>query len=406
MAEIDSIVVVGAGQAGGWAVDTLRREGFAGRVVLIGEEAQVPYERPPLSKGVLAGRQDPESCYLKPRQHYEEIGVELILGVRAERLDREGQRVELSKGEAVAYDRLILATGSRVRRLALPGAELPGVCYLRTLDESLALAARLRDGARAVLVGGGYIGMEVAATARGRGCRVTVVELQDRVMARVVPDELGRYLEAVHRENGVEILTGLGVEGFERRGEELAVLTSDGRALAADTIVVGIGIQPNVELAREAGLEVDDGVLVDEFGRSSDPQILAAGDVARHFNPLLGRRIRLESWQNAQNQAIVVAKGLCGGTEPYGEIPWFWSDQYDLNIQIAGLPEAWGPIVVRGDMAEGKFVAINLEDGLVTGAVAVNSPRDLRFARRLIETKQPVTAEALVDISVPLKNLL
>jgi NADPH-dependent 2,4-dienoyl-CoA reductase/sulfur reductase-like enzyme len=210
----------------------------------------------------------------------------------------------------------------------------------------------------------------------------------------------------VHRENGVEILTGLGVEGFERRGEELAVLTSDGRALAADTIVVGIGIQPNVELAREAGLEVDDGVLVDEFGRSSDPQILAAGDVARHFNPLLGRRIRLESWQNAQNQAIVVAKGLCGGTEPYGEIPWFWSDQYDLNIQIAGLPEAWGPIVVRGDMAEGKFVAINLEDGLVTGAVAVNSPRDLRFARRLIETKQPVTAEALVDISVPLKNLL
>jgi NADPH-dependent 2,4-dienoyl-CoA reductase/sulfur reductase-like enzyme len=151
---------------------------------------------------------------------------------------------------------------------------------------------------------------------------------------------------------------------------------------------------------------VDDGVLVDEFGRSSDPQILAAGDVARHFNPLLGRRIRLESWQNAQNQAIVVAKGLCGGTEPYGEIPWFWSDQYDLNIQIAGLPEAWGPIVVRGDMAEGKFVAINLEDGLVTGAVAVNSPRDLRFARRLIETKQPVTAEALVDISVPLKNLL
>jgi 3-phenylpropionate/trans-cinnamate dioxygenase ferredoxin reductase subunit len=208
MVEIDSIVVVGAGQAGGWAVDTLRREGFAGRVVLIGEEAQVPYERPPLSKGVLAGRQDPESCHLKSRQHYEEIGVELILGVRAERLDRERQRVELSKGEAVAYDRLILTTGSRVRRLSLPGAELPGVCYLRTLDESLALAARLRDGARAVLVGGGYIGMEVAATARGRGCRVTVVELQDRVMARVVPDELGRYLEAVHRDQGVEILAG------------------------------------------------------------------------------------------------------------------------------------------------------------------------------------------------------
>jgi NADPH-dependent 2,4-dienoyl-CoA reductase/sulfur reductase-like enzyme len=170
--------------------------------------------------------------------------------------------------------------------------------------------------------------------------------------------------------------------------------------------VVGIGIQPNVELAQDAGLEVDDGVLVDEFGRSSDPHILAAGDVARHSNPLLGRRVRLESWQNAQNQAIAVARGLCGGSEPYGEVPWFWSDQYDLNIQIAGLPEAWGTIVVRGEMAEGKFIALNLEDGLVTGAVAVNAPRDLRFARRLIETKRPVTAEALADISVPLKKLL
>jgi thioredoxin reductase len=273
MADIDSIVVVGAGQAGAWTVDTLRREGFKGRIVLIGEEAHVPYERPPLSKGILAGRQEPDSCHLHGRQHYHEIGVELVLGVRAERLDREGQKVELSNGEAVAYDRLVLATGSRVRRLALPGAELPGVCYLRTLDESLALGARLRDGARVVLVGGGYIGMEVAATARGRGCRVTVVELQERVMARVVPDEIGRYLEAVHRDQGAEILTGLGVEGFERRGEDLAVLTGDGRALAADAIVVGIGIQPNVELAQDAGLEVDDGVLVDEFGRSSDPHL-------------------------------------------------------------------------------------------------------------------------------------
>jgi 3-phenylpropionate/trans-cinnamate dioxygenase ferredoxin reductase subunit len=406
MAEFDSIVVVGAGQAGAWTVDTLRREGFKGRIVLIGEEAHVPYERPPLSKGILAGRQEPDSCHLHGRRHYHEIGVELVLGVRAERLDREGQKVELSNGEAVAYDRLVLATGSRVRRLSLPGVEFPGVCYLRTLDESLALGARLRDGARVVLVGGGYIGMEVAATARGRGCRVTVVELQERVMARVVPDEIGRYLEAVHRDQGAEILTGLGVEGFERRGEDLAVLTGDGRALAADAIVVGIGIQPNVELAQDAGLEVDDGVLVDEFGRSSDPHILAAGDVARHFNPLLGRRVRLESWQNAQNQAIAVARGLCGGSAPYGEVPWFWSDQYDLNIQIAGLPEAWGTIVVRGEMAEGKFIAINLEDGLVTGAVAVNAPRDLRFARRLIETKRPVTAEVLADISVPLKKLL
>jgi 3-phenylpropionate/trans-cinnamate dioxygenase ferredoxin reductase subunit len=406
MAEIDSIVVVGAGQAGAWAVETLGREGFAGRIVLVGEEAHLPYERPPLSKGVLAGTQEPDSCRLIPGERYEEIGAELVLGVRAERVDREVRRVELSNGEAVAYDRLILATGSRVRRLSLPGAELPGVHYLRTLDESLDLGARLREGARVVLVGGGYIGMEVAATARGRGCQVTVVELQDRVMARVVPDEIGRYLEGVHRDKGVEILTGLGVESFERRGGDLAVLTSDGRALAADAIVVGIGIQPNLELAQDAGLEVEDGVLVDEFGRSSDPNIFAAGDVARHYNPVLGRRIRLESWQNAQNQGIAVARGLCGSGEPYGEIPWFWSDQYDLNIQIAGMPEAWGTIVIRGQMAERKFLAVNLEDDLVTGVVAINSGRDLRFARRLMETKQPVTAEALADPSVPLKKLL
>ena len=406
MAKTEQIVVVGAGQAGGWVVETLRAEGFDGRLTLVGEESHVPYEHPPLSKGLLAGAQEPASCALKARAHYDERDVTLRLGVTAERLDRERRLVALSDGDALPYDRLVLATGSRVRRLPLPGADLPGIFYLRTLDDSLAIRAHLKPTARLVLVGGGYIGLEVAATARKRGCAVTIVELQERVMARVVPDEIGDFLERVHRTEGVEILTGLGVAGFERRGDKLAVLTGNGRVLAADAVVIGVGIQPNQEIARDAGLATDDGIVVDEFGRSSDRRITAVGDVARHFNPLLGRRIRLESWQNAQNQAIAVARAMLGGKAPYAEVPWFWSDQYDLNIQIAGLPEAWGPVVLRGDPADRKFTAFCLQDGRLAGAIAVNSPRDLRIARGLIETGRQVSAAALVDPSVALKSLL
>ncbi|MBI3709509.1 MAG: FAD-dependent oxidoreductase [Proteobacteria bacterium] len=404
MTAAESIVIVGAGQAGGWVAATLRNEGFTGRVVLVGEESYAPYERPPLSKSLLAGERPIEKCYIRPPVFYTERDVDLRLGTRVEEIDTVRRRIALSDGERLAYDKLVFATGARVRRLKLPGAELPGLHYLRTIDDCLAIRAALKPGARVVLVGGGYIGLEVAATARKLGCAVVIVEMQRMVMARIVPEGISRYLAELHRGHGVEILTEVGVAGFER-GSPLRVCCDGGRNFDADLVVVGVGIEPNVELARAAGIATEDGVVVDEFGRSAVPGIYAAGDVARHFNPLLGRHIRLESWQNAQNQAIAVARGLCGKPVAYGEVPWFWSDQFDLKIQIVGLPERWGEVVLRGDMAANRFTAFSLADGIVNAAIAVNTPLDIRFARKFIAERQRLAPSALADPQIPLKTL-
>ncbi len=400
------IVVVGAGQAGGWAAKTLRDEGFEGRIAVIGEEPYPPYERPPLSKEVLLGREPAESSYLWPEGSFDGWGVELRTGVAATGIDRTAKTVSLGDGETLAYDKLLIATGGRVRKLPLEGAALDGVHYLRGIDDSAAIRADLGAGARIVVIGGGWIGLEVAAAARTLGAEVAVVEALDMLCARALTPDMAAYLLDVHRGRGVDVRLGAAVEALTGEGRVTGARLAGGETLAATAVVIGIGIVPNVELAEAAGIEVDNGIRVDALCRTSDPDIFAAGDVTNHPNRLLGRNIRLESWENAQNQGIAAARAMLGGETPYCEIPWFWSDQYDVNIQLVGLPSAFDDTVTRGERAQGSFVEIYLKDGRIDGAAAINSPRDIRFARRLMQAEKIVDPAALADPAVKLQALL
>ncbi len=400
------IVIVGAGQAGGWAAKTLRAEGYAGRIVLVGDEPHPPHERPPLSKAVLSGSSEPDACHLFKPDAFAELALEHEPGERALAIDREAHTVRTDRGRQLQYERLILATGSRVRKLAIPGAELSGVFYLRTIADALALRERLNAGTRLLVVGGGWIGLEAAATARKRGAAVTVLEAADRLCARAAPPELSEYLARLHADHGVDIRLGASLRSFraDPSGGIDAVL-SDATELKADVVLIGVGIVPNVELASEAGLDVANGIVVDAQGRTSDPFIFAAGDVTDQPGARLGRRVRLESWQNAQDQAIVAAKAALGSDARHDPLPWFWSDQYESNIQILGLPERWPECVRRGDAGSGAFSLFYLKDAVIEAVVSVNAPRDLRAARRLIESRKPVRASDLVDTAVNLQKL-
>jgi len=399
-------VVLGAGQAGGHAALSLRAAGFAGRVILVGDEAYPPYERPPLSKKLLMGEVGLETTFLRPATHYAEQGIELQLGRRATAIARAERRIDFAAGEPLFYDKLMLTTGGRPRRLVLPGAELPGLFYLRNIDDTLALQPALAPGVRVTIVGGGFIGLEVAAAAARRGCQVAVLEVEDWLLKRVAPRMIGEAFERLHRRQGVDLRLTTGVTGFAGGDRLRQVATSDGGFIEADLAVIGVGIVPNVELAAAAGLEIANGVVVDHFGRTSDPDIYAAGDVVAGFNPLLGRRLRLESWQNAQNQAIAAAKNMAGAETPYAEVPWFWSDQYDLNFQMTGFCHEHDELVVRGDPGDPNFSVFFLKDGLLAGACCFNNPRDVPVARQLIARKVAVPAAKLADLDVPLKQLM
>lgn len=402
----ETYVVVGGGQAGGQAIQTLLDESTDHRIVLVGDEAHVPYERPPLSKEVLLGERDADYTFMKPAAYYRERGVELRLGSRVQVIDPAQHRIVLADGECLQYDKLLLATGARVRRMEMPGTQLPGVHYLRTLDDALAIRDCLHDGAAIVVVGGGFIGLEVAAAARTHGCRVVVLEMQPTLLNRVVAPEVGKFYEDLHRARGVDVRTGVVVRGFSGTDRVQQVWCSDGTVLPADTVVIGIGVVPNVELAREAGLAVDDGIIVDQYGQTSDGDIFAAGDVTNHPNALVGRRLRLESWQNAQNQAITAARSMVGNRTPYTEVPWFWSDQYGVNLQILGVPDRWDRVVLRGDVIQLKFSAFYLQGDILIGVNAVNSPKDIRPARQLIAERRAVDTDLLANASVPLKVLM
>ena len=400
------IVVIGAGQAGGWAARTLRDEGFEGGVVVIGDEPYPPYERPPLSKDVLLGKEPAESSYLWPEGTFDELGIELRTGVEATAIDRKAKTVALSGGGGVAYDKLLIATGGRVRKLPIEGVELDGVHYLRGIDDSAAIRADLGEGARLVVIGGGWIGLEVAAAARMLGAEVTVVEALDMLCARALTPDMAAWLLDVHRGRGVDVRLGATIEALTGEGRVNGARLSGGEVLPATAVVIGIGIVPNVELAEAAGLAVDNGIAVDALCRTSDPDIFAAGDVTNHPNDLLGRSLRLESWENAQNQGIAAAKAMLGGETPYCEIPWFWSDQYDVNIQLVGLPSGFDETVTRGERGEGSFIEFYMKDGRIDGAAAIDSPRDIRFAKRLMQAEKIVDPAALADPAVKLQALL
>lgn len=401
-----AIVVAGAGQAGAWAAATLRQEGFEGPLVLVGEEVHSPYERPPLSKSLLAGSREAAACAVQPDAFYGQQGIELRLGCRVERIDRDARRLHLSDGDSLSYRTLILATGARARVLAIPNADGQAVCYLRTMEDALAIRPYLRQGARLALIGGGYIGLEVAATAASLGCQVTVIEAQPDILARTMPCELGRHIAARHRERGVRIETGRRIDRIELACGMASLTLDDGEIVTADLIVAGVGAAPNSELAEIAGIQCDDGVVTDEFGRTSDPSVFAAGDVTRHYNPLIGRHIRLESWQNAQNQAIAVARNALGAETPYAEIPWFWSDQYEMNIQAVGHADQWDDVIIRSDGVGSKLLVFCLAKGVMVSAFAINSARDIRYARKLIAARAEPDRDALADNEVPLKTLV
>jgi 3-phenylpropionate/trans-cinnamate dioxygenase ferredoxin reductase subunit len=398
------IVIIGAGQAGAQAVATLRAEGFAGSIAMVGDEPFPPYQRPPLSKAYLAGTFERERLFLKPQSFYDETKCELILGVAATAIDRAAHVVALADGRILNYDGLLLATGSRVRRIPVAGADLPGVFYLRGIADVDALRASFVAGARLAVVGGGYIGLEVAAVAAKLGLDVTVFESLSRVMARAVSPELSAFYQRVHREAGVRFELDTCVESFQG-GSQLEAVCAGGESHGADIALVGIGIVPNVSLAQAAGLVCNDGIAVDDCACTADPAIFAAGDCTRHLGRD-GALIRLESVQNAIDQAKHAALAMLGRPTSYREVPWFWSDQYDLKLQIAGLSREGDARVLRGDPAARKFAVFHLRAGRVAAVEAVNAAPEYIVGRRLIGEGAVVAATRLADTSIPMKSIV
>lgn len=391
------VVILGAGQAGAWVALTLREAAPEAQITLVGGETLPPYERPPLSKAVLAGA-DVASALIRPAEFWPEAGIDLRLGTRADRIDRAARCVHLSQGAPIGYDRLVLATGSTPRRLPVPGADLPHVRVLGDAEDALALRAILRPGLRVVCVGAGFVGLEFAAVAIRAGAEVTVIDSAPRALGRSLPAEVAEVLMARHRTEGVRFLCDAGITAITSD-----VVRSTAGDIPADLVLTGIGGQPRTELAEAAGLACDDGVLTDALGRTSDPDIFAVGDIARHPNPILGRTIRLESWANAQNQAIAVARVLAGGQAPYAELPTFWTEQYDWMVQMAGLPMAQDRLIWRGAPGDRSFAAVQLLGDRVVGAVGFNAARDLRVLRGLILGGRPADIAFLAD---PANNLL
>ncbi|MGE3414134.1 MAG: NAD(P)/FAD-dependent oxidoreductase [Dehalococcoidia bacterium] len=402
----ESIVIVGAGRAGGWAARTLRNEGFAGTVVLIGDEPHAPPARPPLSKTVPAGEALPESPHLLKPDAFGQLALDWRRDSPVTSLDRKAKQVILADGESIGYDRLILCTGGRARALNVPGADLARIFTLRTIDDAVALGPMLQPENTVVVVGGGWTGLEVAAAARKNGAEAVVIEVQPRLCERTVPPEISAYLLALHTARGAQVLLSASVSGFARNDHgRLVVALGDGREISCDAIVVGVGLIPNDELARAAGLECAGGIVVDAHCRTSDPDILAAGDVTVTPSAWAGRPIRLESWQNAQEQAIAAARSALGIEVTYEPLPWFWSHLYEMNLQIYGIPSPSHRTLVRGRPNSGSFMMFFLDDDRVQAVLGPTATRDLRFARRLIERQKPVSVESLADTEIPMSTL-
>ena len=399
-----TFVIVGASHASVQAIDTLRREGFAGAIVLVGDEPYLPYNRPPLSKKFLAGEMDLERLLLRSPQFYEQNHVETRLGVRVTAIDRSDQRLRLSDGGELRYDKLLLCIGSRPRLLEVPGYDLHGIHYLRTIADVEAIRTDLAVAKKLVVVGAGYIGLEAAASAHHLGLEVTVLEMADRPMNRVVAPELSTFYTRRHEREGVRILCNMSVTSFEGEGRVRAVTCGD-REFPANVVIVGVGILPETTLAASAGIRCENGIVVDEQCRTSDPNVFAAGDCTNHPSVHYGRRVRLESVDNAVEQARTAAAGMCGKAARHEHVPWFWSDQYDVKLQIAGLSQGYDQAIVRGDPDSGHFALYYLADGELLAVDAVNSPKDFMTGKKWIAEHKRPDPVRLADPSTDLKSL-
>jgi 3-phenylpropionate/trans-cinnamate dioxygenase ferredoxin reductase subunit len=405
-----TIVIVGASLAGARAAQTLREEGFGGPVTLIGEEDETPYERPPLSKDYLMGKHGREKLYVQPREWYGEHDVDLRLGTRVTDLDPAAHEIVLSGGQRIGYSRLLLATGSSPRRLSVPGADLGGVLYLRYVGDSDRIKAAFENAARVAVIGAGWIGLETAAAARAAGAEVTVLEMAELPLLRVLGREVAQVFARLHEQNGVELRFGVQVAEIiaGSKGTAGGVRLADGTQIDADVVIAGIGITPNVELAAAAGLAVDNGVVTDERLRTSDPDVFAAGDVANAFHPLLGKHIRVEHWANARHQPVAAAKAMLGRDASYDRVPYFYTDQYDLGMEYAGYVEPGGyeEVVFRGDVPGREFIAFWLgDDGRVLAGMNVNIWDVNEAIGALVRSGKPVSKDALRDASISLESL-
>lgn len=397
------MVIIGAGHAAGQAAASLRQEKYEGPITIIGDEPHPPYQRPPLSKQYLAGEQELNRVYLRPEKFYVDKNITLKLGVTATAIDCDAKQVRLNDGETLEYDKLILSTGSRPRILNIEGSDLKGIHYLRTISDVDAIRAEMTKGKSLVIVGGGYVGLEVASVGVTQGLTVHVLEMEERILQRVTTPQMSEFYHNLHAGRGVNIHTNTGVSGFSGDGQVQKVICGE-TEFAADLVIVGIGIIPNIELAQEAGLECNNGIVVDGHCLTSNPDIYAAGDCTNHYNPILDRRLRLESVPNAMEQARVCAANMLGGDKIYASIPWFWSDQYELKLQMVGFSADGDEQVVRGNMADNQFAVFYLKDGKVVSADAVNSPREFMVCKQLIGKE--VDPAVLIDPETDLKTLI
>jgi 3-phenylpropionate/trans-cinnamate dioxygenase ferredoxin reductase subunit len=401
-----AFIIVGASLAGAKAAEELRSAGFDGRVLLIGADTERPYERPPLTKDYLRDESPREKTYVHEPGFYEQHQIELETDTTVTELDSAQSRIKLADGRWLDYHRLLLATGAEPRRIAIAGAELDGVHYLRTLADCDALRDRLQAGGRVVVVGGGWIGSEFAASARQRGLEVTVIDPSPLPLERIFGAEIGAFYRDLHSEHGVQLLLGEGVEAFEGEHAVTRVRTTTGRAIECDFVLVGIGVTPRVELASGAGLEIDNGILVDEKLQTSMPGVFAAGDVAHAFHPFYGERLRVEHWSNALNQGPAAAHAMLGEPVSYDRIPYFFSDQYDVGMEYSGHAPQRDEVIFRGDPADGEFIAFWLHDGRVLAGMNVNVWDVNEHVQALIRSRQPIDAGALGNADTPLDSLV
>ena len=403
---MNNLVIIGTGQSAAQCALTLRRNMFKDNITMIGEEKHLPYQRPPLSKEFLSGEVSLERVFMKSKEFFDQNDVTIFTSTPVISIDRNKKILSLSNQEDLTYNKLVIATGSRVRKLNVEGSSLKNISYLRSIEDANRLKEYFKFGKKLVIVGAGYVGLEVAATAVKKGINVTLIEMENRIMSRTVDPVISKYFDSLHRQNGVEIFLEAALEKFEGKDAVERVICSNGQIIEADGVLIGVGILPNQELAESAGLNCNNGILVDEFGRTEDTSIFACGDCTNHPNAYLNKNLRLESVHNALEQAKTVAMSLLGKQEKYNQVPWFWSDQYDKKLQIVGFSDDHDELVIRGSIEEDNFMLFFLKEGKLIAVNAVNNPKEFLICKKLVANKQKISSDAISNQSVDLKELL
>ena len=399
-------IIIGASHAAAQLVSSLRQEGWEGKISLIGDEPNLPYHRPPLSKAFFVGEKTEDELLIRAADFYEKNNVDLLLGSRVTNINRDAKKITLEDGAEISYTKLALTTGARVRKIPFTGCELAGVFYMRDLNDVKQTHKFTGPGKSAVIIGGGYIGLETAASLRKIGMNVTVIEAMERVLQRVTAPEVSAFYTRIHTEEGVNIRTEAGVDAIVGDKHVEGVRLADGTTVNADLVIIGVGVIPNIELAEAAGLTIDNGIAVNEFATTNDADIVAAGDCTNHYNPIYDRKLRLESVQNATDQAKIAAKSICGKPEAYNALPWFWSDQYDLKLQIAGLSQGFDQVVIRGDSEQGRsFAAFYFCEGRLIAVDAINRPKEFMMTKRALAAGQNADPLKLADESIEIKDV-